>query len=372
VGKHLIFLVHGMGRYGVFEDGAFKPNQKGWFAEAVSALRSSYDTFAKTGIGGGVDFDQRFDVVPILYDDVFEHVRTAWAKQAEAWTQLGLTSGFIGQVRQVLEQKDKDAFLWTHAADVAFYAIPIVRENVKLAVVDQMLAELSKRISAGPFDSWTIIGHSLGTAVVHDSMRLLQHRAIETFQQWLPPRGVCMIANVARALSDKDATAYDEVMAPTDPTWERPGYYLNINHALDPFTRIDPFAPTTGGWVAPGSRYRNLSGLKDFLLTKEVIDWAEDRTDMDKFAALVPHGFTHYLRQPRVVSNLWCALLAKNVQIYGHGIETAVSGANQHVLRKDMGDFLEGELAHLLPQADAVKEKTIGAFLAILQGLGGL
>lgn len=364
--KHLIFLVHGMGRYGHVDGGKFKPDTAGWFASARAALKDNYDTFIKGGMGLGVPFEDRFEVADVVYDDVFEKIRTAWSKQAEGWKLLGLDTGFIGKIQSVLQQKDEDNFLWTHVADVAFYALPLTRDAVKMHVVSQMLDKLAKVIGDGPFDSWSVVAHSLGTAVVHDSLLILQHRAQKQFGDWLPPRSLCMIANVARALTNNDTTCYDEVIAPTGPG--HPDYYLNANHELDPFTRIDPFRPTSGGWVAPGSRYRDVSGLSDFLLAKELVDWAQDWSDFSKFAALIPHGFTHYLRQPDVTLNLWCSVLSRPPSQF-LAVKEAVRQANTAKLRDDIAADLRGELSHLVSQAEAQQEKTIGSFLKILERL---
>jgi hypothetical protein len=367
--KQIVFLVHGMGRYGRMQDGAFKPDQTGWFADVEGALEANYDTFIKAGMGKGVAFKDRFTLVRIEYDSIFETIRAAWKEQAESWSQLGLGHGVIGDIQNVLKQKDEDAFLWTHAADVAFYAIPTVRDAVKMHVIDQILAKLTQAIEAGPFDTWSVIAHSLGTAVIHDCLLLLQHRAETKFGDWLPPRSLCMIANVARALTNNDAAAYDDAISPSGPG--RPDYYLNCNHELDPFTRIDPFAPASGGWVAPGSRYRNLSTLSDYLLEKAVVDWAQDAKDFSKFAALVPHGFTHYLAQPAVVSNLWGCLLSQSPAHFPE-VELAVRHANQGRTKDEIATILKNELSHLITQAEAAQEKTIGSFLKILQRAGGL
>lgn len=365
--KHLIFLVHGMGRYGRMADGAFKPDTEGWFKDAQAALRSSYDGFIAAGMGQGVAFDARFEVVNVIYDDIFEEIRAAYDKQADAWKTLGLTDGIIGRIQSVLAQKNEDDFLWTHAADVAFYAIPLVRDAVKMHVINQMLDKLAKTVGAASlFDTWSVVAHSLGTAVVHDCLTLLQHRAREKFGDWLPPRALCMIANVARALTNNDASCYDDAVAPSGPG--HPDVYLSANHALDPFTRIDPFRPTSGGWVAPGARYRDLSGLKDFLMAKEAVDWAKDWQNFDKFAALVPHGFSHYLRQPPVVLNMWCGLLARPPAMW-LSVQDAVRQDNAATLRQDIAATLEDELSHLVGQAEAQAEKTIGSFLKILARL---
>lgn len=364
--KHLIFLVHGMGRYGRMDGGEFKPDTAGWFAEARKALEDNYDTFVKPGMGLGVEFDDRFEVVDVIYDDIFEKIRTAWATQAEGWKLLGLDTGFVGKIQAVLQQKDEDNFLWTHVADVALYALPLTRDAVKMHVVDQMLGKLAEVIGAGPFDTWSVVAHSLGTAVTHDCLTLLQHHAEERFGNWLPPRALCMIANVSRALTNNDTTCYDDVIAPSGPG--HPDYYLNANHELDPFTRIDPFRPMSGGWVAPGSRYRDVSGLNDFLLAEELVDWAQDWANFSKFAALIPHGFTHYLRQPDVTLNLWCSLLSRPPGQF-LSVKDAVRAANQTKLRADIAADLKGELSHLVTQAEAQQEKTIGSFLKILERL---
>ncbi len=359
---HYIFLVHGMGRYGRMDNGVFKPDQQGWFAETEKALKDSYDTYVKAGLGGGGAFEDKFTLVRVEYDSIFERIRTAWQEQANSWTQLGLPAGIITEVQTVLQQKDQDNFLWTHAADVAMFVTPVIRPAVQMHVTTQILDKLAAVIADPDFDTWSVIAHSLGTAVIHDVMLTLQERSKEKFPDWLPPRSLCMVANVGRALCG-EAAAYNAALAPSGPG--QPSYYVNCNHLLDPFARLIPYRPP---WQA--TRYRDLSNLAEFLLADEVIDWIQDRTDFGKFAALVPHGFTHYLRQPSVASNLWCSLLARPIAD-GSAIENAVRTDNQAKLRADLVAELQAKLAPVLAQAQQVENKTVTWFLEALKTWGG-
>jgi hypothetical protein len=309
--QHIIFLVHGMGVYGKMADGKYKPDVDGWFAEAEKGLKDVYETFIKTdpNYGGGTEFTNAFKIVRIEYDSILEHYRYAWEVQAKEWSKLGLGGDFANAIRTFFEGNSASSFLWTHVADVALYVAPTLRAAVKAKVAADIVGGLRTELAAGNLGSWSVIAHSLGTAVAHDTLRdirqLIQGDPATAGTFW-PPRVICMAANVARVLTDEQATIYSDSLAPLGS--HQPAGYISCNHELDPFTRIGPFAPAAGGWVASGNHFRNLSGLTDYYLTAQVVDWIASPTNFAKFAAAVPHGFTHYMRQPKVVACLWPAL----------------------------------------------------------------
>lgn len=375
--KHVIFLVHGMGRYGTFKDGKYKPDQEGWFDEAEKALAEIHDKFVKDTLGEGVAFKDRFKVVRIEYDSILDRFRHDWQLQAKEWGKLGLT-GLAADLRTFFQGNSDEAFLWTHVADVALYVAPTVRAHVQARfskLVFEGLVEAAKEVQQeGDVLRWSVIAHSLGTAVTHDTLARLEKLADKDptlSAVWTPPRVVCMAANVARVLTDDDLGVYGNELAPTGP--DKPNWYLNCNHQLDPFVRVDPFAPTAGGWVAPGSAYRDLSGLSEYYLVEEVAEWLRDGEDLDKFAAVVPHGFTHYMRQPRVAAVLWPCLLGRPPFEWSPIIEPAVRKAyaadRRDAIRDAIAPELEKALAPLGSGPKTIKT-TLEGLSGVLKRLG--
>ena len=75
--KHVLFLVHGMGD-NVNADGSV---ETGWADNAEKTLKDLYDGYQ---ILKSVPFDERFEVVAINYDTVFNNLLKRWAEQSTA------------------------------------------------------------------------------------------------------------------------------------------------------------------------------------------------------------------------------------------------------------------------------------------------
>ncbi|USQ95000.1 hypothetical protein [Caulobacter sp. RL271] len=362
--RHILFLVHGMGRYGVWADGAYKPDQKSWFEECERELRANYARFIQDTVGAGAAFDDLFVVKPIEYDSILDHFRAVWETQSDAWSQLGVGKGFIGGIQKFFAKNSDDAFLWTHLADVALYMAPTVRAHVQAHVATEITKVLAEALAAGRFSQWSVIAHSLGTAVTHDTVAQLARLTKTTWGKALgpipSPRALVMVANVARLLTDDAATLYADTLAPVGP--RHPTYYISCAHVLDPFTRLAPFKPA---WTSP--RYRALARLDTYYLAPEVIDLLRPGENHNKFGQVAPHGFKHYLRQPEVTATMWPLLLAEDPADYP-GVADAVLKAyldeQKDALKAKLKPRLDDLLAHM-PPADPVLEK----LLKLLKGL---
>jgi hypothetical protein len=158
--SHLVFLVHGMGVH----------DAEDWAVPYIAALEEAYDQYQ-----GLTDtpMTERFQFVPLRYDDIFSAIVNDWADNAE---MLGAASAAVGAPVSKLTDwmkgagELKDNVGWTHAADVLLYrAFSLVRERVCVHVAAQMTQAIAKQIAdTGGFSRWSVIAHSLGTAVIHD------------------------------------------------------------------------------------------------------------------------------------------------------------------------------------------------------------
>jgi hypothetical protein len=312
MGKHILFLVHGMGSYGKYENGEWASDKDGWFKEATDALRGVYDEFIKDDpdLGHGEEFDTRFAVEFVEYDSYMEGYRHAWETQAGTWDAFPIEEGIAKAVAEFFKGNSDDAFFWTHVADVLLYLSPLVKDALHVHVGKQIFKALQTYHKALTLDSWSIIAHSLGSAVVSNSLQLILRDIDQDAELRVAapsPLVVCMAANVARLLSPA-AAAYNAVITPTgDFGVQR---YVSCSHELDPFCRVRLFQPTDPQWTESW-RYSDLNELSDYYLLAELADWAIDRENFDKAVAIVPHQFRHYMRQPKVVAQLWPLLLSK-------------------------------------------------------------
>lgn len=360
--RHILFLVHGMGRYGVWADGGYKPDPNSWFEACEKELRDNYARFIQDTVGAA--FDDLFVIRRIEYDSTLDHFRAAWETQSNDWSQLGVGKGFIGQIQTFFRKNSDDAFLWTHLADVALYMAPTVRAHVQAHVATEITKVLAKALRDRQFGQWSVIAHSLGTAVTHDTVSQL---ARLTKTPWgaelgpIPaPRALVMVANVAHLLTDSASTLYADTLAPIGAG--HPTYYISCAHVLDPFTRLAPFQPD---WTSP--RYRALSKLGVYYLAPEVIDVLRSGENHNKFGQVVPHGFKHYLRQPEVTATMWPLLLAEDPADYpdiADAVLEAYRDEERKALKAKLKPKLDDLLVHL-PPADPVLEQ----LLKLLKGL---
>lgn len=298
---HLIFLVHGMG--------AFAP---GWSESAQKTIRDQYATYSALSF---IPFNQRFTFVEINYNDEFEALRKVWrdmskalgdALKAGAPGQLGKTPDdkkFVADLNHVAGLADKDNFLTTHVVDVLLYvAARQTAATVRESVRNQIFKALNAQVKAGNTLRWSVIAHSLGTAVVHDSLH-------EAYSDKPTKKGgklatitrascLAMIANVSRLL-EWDIDVYLSRTRPGNP--DEPDAacraYLNAHNMFDPFTRPKPFAPAAH-WPSLGVRALGL--YQDVEIS--TIEDPETVHDLD-----------HYLRNPRVHGPLFNQLVGQQV-----------------------------------------------------------
>ncbi len=244
--KHVLFLVHGMGD-NVNDDGSL---QTDWADGARQTLEGLYNQY---GILKSVPFDERFEVVAIHYDTVFNNLISRWAEQSAALRATGVPiDGIVGDVFKWLEDgaKQEDNFAWTHVADVVLYRFfSLVRQKVKTHVAKQFTAAL-KPNNEGSVSSWSVVAHSLGCAITHDVLHAMDATSpsqdgISILDAMVPSASVvAMISNVSKVL-ENDVGVYDSQLVP--PTQIKPNtacfHYLSANNKFDPFVLPERFDP---------------------------------------------------------------------------------------------------------------------------------
>lgn len=283
--RDVLFVVHGMG---VHEDG--------WEASVRAKLEEvagRYGRFREQPSS----LWERLELVPVGYDELFR-------KTLEQWEASGDVLGFARSHALVgapdlswlepLADEDK-GFFWTHAADVLIYRFFRLQREANRVHVARQIVENVPQAPDRDFGRCTVLAHSLGTAVVHDSLHILATEPLAGMPTGFHPlnarlRGIVMLANVSRVLQD-DVVAYKSFVrgGPRNGKSSLCSSFHSFHHELDPFCiprRFDPFAQAEG-W----SRLFNaVVALNHFR------DW-----DV--------HGFGHYLDHPRVhvpLLNLAC------------------------------------------------------------------
>jgi len=280
---HLVFLVHGMGTY---ED-------ESWSDEIVETLKIQYEKFEWSKL---IKFDDQFEFKLIKYDKAFEDVRDSWKSQTESIMNVIGTQPISSGGKKLLSSLDslnKDEFLTTHVLDVLLYRyIPQIASTARAMVNSQIVNHLNA--IEGQMPRWSVIPHSLGTAVTHDAFHELYTTQIGNWGAYpLYPKAIAMISNVSRVLQN-DIEVYESKVNPNINGNGICQRYLNISHEYDPFVKPNRFKPWST-WAPEGSYIDiEINGIEE--------------TNV--------HSASHYLRNPKVSGALFNAMLSQTTQFF--------------------------------------------------------
>jgi hypothetical protein len=276
MGKHILFVIHGIGVHG--DDWAEAADGPVTTLKKIVADQG-YEHFKTRKI------EDRVDLHPITYDAVFQKVVKDWKDKIQ-----GLPASDPPEIKERLlswfGQADAEErnFWWTHVADLVLYRFfGFCRNEVRTHVLDRMAEPLEAAAKEGP-PACSVLAHSMGTAVAHDCLHLLGTVRWGKRANPLSPRhwrfeNVFMVANVSRLLQTSDAEmkpAYLSIVRPgpvEDPE-SYCGRYFNFRHEADPIPYPRMFDPA--GW-------KGYQGV--------VVDHYRDYD---------VHGFSHHLISPRV------------------------------------------------------------------------
>lgn len=278
--RRILFFVHGMGK-----------NPAGWSAAACKTFRDAYESFEDLR---PYPFDEHFECCEIVYDEIFERYRQRWRDDA---AQLNALIGFsdaapalIARVAALGRSLGEDRFFTTHLLDVVMYRyLSLVAAPVRVSVAAQIAERLGKVPNAEP-QPWSVVAHSLGTSVAHDSLHYMfaggeSEIPVLSRESFAPEVGL-FVANVSRLLERPELRVYQSLVR---PSWQRANgifdFYLNARHIYDPFTRPKPFDPEFD-WLDPRTRAKSFPRYQE-LRIDEVL-----QPDV--------HDLSHYLANPGV------------------------------------------------------------------------
>jgi hypothetical protein len=99
------------------------------------------------------------------------------------------------------------------------------------------------------------------------------------------------------------------------------------------------------------------------------LEWLREGESLEKFAAVVLHGFAHYMRQPKVAAVLWPCLLGRPPFEWSPVIEPAVRAAHASARRDDIKSELTTQLEKALSPLAGDASKTVKTALEGLVGV---
>ncbi len=269
--KPTLIIIHGMGTH----------TAESFKEEVVSSINAAYATYPSFV---GRNIEEIVDIVSVSYDDIFEEYRTKVAEDStnissilSAITPATNLSNLVNFMTDFTTNFSEDSLFYTHWLDVLLYRFTTLGEEVRIrigkAVNEQIINKGASFVH--------ILGHSLGTAVLHDALasRYLEGYELGETTDALSPsmhklKSVHMMANVGRVLETIPKLNSSIVRPLTGCT----SYYREYRHRFDPFTWVKPFNPVGAPWSP-----------NEYVLTK-----------IDKVTQIDTHDIKHYLRNPHV------------------------------------------------------------------------
>ncbi|MDB4991305.1 MAG: hypothetical protein JWN04_6483 [Myxococcaceae bacterium] len=264
----VVMIVHGVG------NAATAPQNSERDAWAKDVERVLLDAAAAYP---GIDTSQLV-LEPILYDDIFQRYALTWEKLAQKLEHTPLQN-----LTSFMRNAADDGFLWGSVGDVIQYrALDTVRQNVLTAVASQIATVVAKH---GTVHNYSVLAHSLGTAVAHDAISALATRAVQGNTVMYPPNfrfsNFFALANVSKLVwATTDDFYQTTCVRPFDSGLQHDrctvNYYATFRHVADPIASLVRFAPR--GWSP--QRFQ--------------------QTDVRHYRDLDVHAFVHYLASPQV------------------------------------------------------------------------
>jgi hypothetical protein len=287
--KHVLFLVHGMG-----------DTVPGWSDPVQQCIR---DTYQQYKIARLKKFEHNFTLCELNYNHVFKSHIEKWEENAKAVTSLLEASGIDNKLLETLmrfsSKTARKEFASTHVLDVILYRyMKGLKSQVIAHLSEQIVGKLNETSSV---PAYSVICHSLGTAVMHDVMQAnltTPHFPLSTAHG--VPDLYMTLANVSRILQDSDSNVYTSAVRPRLADNARLfgcNQFINVAHTLDPFTRVKTFKP---GWTKGAAnaldnlRYDSYQSVKISGLT-----------------GFNPHDLEHYLQNPATHVPLFRSLISK-------------------------------------------------------------
>lgn len=238
--KPIVLLVHGMGTHP-------PGNITTEFTKGVNQA-GAYLGVDDLDIGNKIDFKE------YNYSEKLDAIRQAAAEYhggIKDYLQF-ISGGTLGNIAAKLSAAEAkfgtDSFIYTHWLDVAYYGLTYHNEEMRLELAQEFTT--LRRDCEENDRKLHVVGHSLGTALVHDTLAKLYREDVGPDDQGylssesLRFESLWMIANVSRLLHILTRAADPNHSIVHDSTEEAAGcakYFYNVRNKFDPFLFIKEY-----------------------------------------------------------------------------------------------------------------------------------
>jgi hypothetical protein len=326
VSKHIIFFVAGIG-----------DEAKNWSVKLRKSFQELFDSYPLPP--GGLPFDELFETEEIFYNDFFDEWRKRVANEAGKALNMfgaeGLPSDTVKKLLEAGVAAGGGGFFRTHAFDALQYRfLALVSQSIRDTLQHQIMSRLAESEFGTPV-RWSIIAHSLGTSIVHDTLHQMFKPGPGAEESALfQPFAVVMLSNVSQLLHNPKVLgdgvdAFGSFVRPNrNPESGACRNYLSAANEFDPIARAGDFDPPPN-WLTPDAQtQRRFRPLKFKAIPK----------------SRNVHGYEEYLAHPAVHVPLFRIL---------SGDPDRISDAQENEAHKAY------ETANPLPSFDDVKRIAI-------------
>lgn len=296
MGKHIVFLLHGMG-----------DTTSGWSQPLQELLHKKYKNYK---VSEAIKLKNKCEFKELNYNNIFTSHIEKWQSNGRAVeSQLeasGVTSKTLSWLASISQATAKKEFLATHVLDVILYRyIKGIQSQIISHLSSAIVGTLNAHSVPGTVPSWSIICHSLGTAVMHDVMQA--NMTTDEFPLGSAhgaPDLYMSVANVSRILQDSGSDVYRSAVRP--PLKDRSKLYschrfVNVRHQLDPFTIPSQFNPPwKKGHTDPVYDLRKANSFETI--------------ETKGLTGVNPHDLEHYLEHPKVHAEIFRNIVG-NIEI---------------------------------------------------------
>jgi hypothetical protein len=345
VARAILFVIHGVGQRA--PEGAADPAKMAadtWWREPVDTLLALAKKHAPTADFGLNAASDGVKIVPLSYCDVLVDELKGWKSFGSSDVAEAMRESFPGLAAEYLEElrdisTTDSSFFWSKAVDVLLYRV-FLDQRIRAHVRGQIVRALSENVYRGRLPAVSFVSHSLGTAVMHDTLAelLLDPQEFGGIAN-VDILAYISLANVSKVLSS-GVNPHESIVRP----FGAPGQvgkakvrrFINARHDLDPIPYIGLFRPS---WDPVTSNYSPVT--------------------MDRITDPNTHSFVEYLKHPGVWAPLFEAILDRGVT--PSELDALVALHNERKVPKcaDALDQLRDEVQDLAAAMDVLKPASV-------------